>query len=308
MRIYKSIDELIGKTPLLEISRYGKSVEAKADILAKLECQNPAGSVKDRAALEMLNEAEKCGKLTKDTVIIEPTSGNTGIGLCAIAAARGYKSIIVMPSNMSRERIILMKAYGAEVVLTDASLGMSGAIAKAEELKNEYASAIILGQFVNPDNRTAHYKTTGPEIYADTDGKIDIFVAGVGTGGTISGTAKYLKERDPNIKVVAVEPADSPVLSGGKAGRHALQGIGAGFIPEILDTSSYDEVITITTEEAYGAARLLAKTEGILVGISSGAALFAAEKLAKKEENRGKKIVVILPDTGQRYLSTDLFE
>lgn len=308
MRIYKSIDELIGGTPLLEISRYGKSVGAKADILAKLECQNPAGSVKDRAALEMLNEAEKCGKLTKDTVIIEPTSGNTGIGLCAVAAARGYKSIIVMPSNMSRERIILMKAYGAEVVLTDASLGMSGAIAKAEELKNEYASAIILGQFVNPDNRTAHYKTTGPEIYADTDGKIDIFVAGVGTGGTISGTAKYLKERDPNIKVVAVEPADSPVLSGGKAGRHALQGIGAGFIPEILDTSSYDEVITVTTEEAYGAARLLAKTEGILVGISSGAALFAAEKLAKKEENRGKKIVVLLPDTGQRYLSTDLFE
>ncbi len=308
MNIYKSIDELIGRTPLLEISRYGAAVGAEARLLCKLEYPNPAGSSKDRVALEMINAAEIRGELTSGSVIIEPTSGNTGIGLAAIAAARGYKAIIIMPANMSRERILLMKAYGAEVILTEATLGMAGAISKAEELKSKTPHSIIMGQFDNPANPEAHYKTTGPEIYGDTDGCVDIFVAGVGTGGTLSGTAHYLRERKPEIRIVAVEPKDSAVLSGGNPGSHGLSGIGAGFIPKNLDTGCYNEVVTVTTEEAYNAARLLAKTEGILVGISSGAALFAAEKEAKKPENKGKTIVTLLPDSGSRYLSTDLFE
>ncbi len=308
MNIYRSIDELIGKTPLLEISRYARSEGAVGKLLAKLEYPNPAGSVKDRVALEMINAAEKDGRLSEGATVIEPTSGNTGIGIAAICATRGYKAIIVMPSNMSRERILLMKAYGAEVVLTDAALGMSGAITKAEELKKEIKNSFIPGQFTNTSNPDAHYKSTGPEIYEDTDGEVDILVAGVGTGGTISGTAAYLKEKKPSIKVVAVEPKDSPVLSEGRAGSHGLAGIGAGFVPEILDTGCYNEITAVTTEQAYHAARLLAKTEGILVGISSGAALFAAAEEAKKAENAGKTIVVILPDSGSRYLSTDLFE
>ena len=308
MKIYNSIEELVGHTPLLRLSGYGKAVNAEAEILAKLEYPNPAGSIKDRVALEMILDAEERGIIKKGATLIEPTSGNTGIGIAAIAAKRGYKAIIVMPSNMSRERILLMKAYGAEVVLTDAALGMAGSIAKAEELCDSIEGAYIPGQFDNPSNAMAHYKTTGVEIYEDTGAKIDIFVAGVGTGGTITGTARYLKERKPDIKVVAVEPKDSPLLSGGKAGPHGLAGIGANFIPKILDRSIYDEVATVTTEEAYAAARLIAKTEGILVGISSGAALHAATEEAKKPENKGKTIVVILPDSGSRYLSTDLFE
>ncbi len=306
MKIYNSIEELVGGTPLLALGRYGKDLPAK--IYAKLEYLNPAGSAKNRIAREMIAEAEKSGRLKKGGTIIEPTSGNTGIGLAAIAAAKGYRVIIAMPETMSRERQLLMKAYGAELVLTEGAKGMAGAIEKAEELAREIPGAIIAGQFENPANPAAHRKTTGPEIWEDTDGKVDIFVAGVGTGGTVSGTGAYLKEKNPEIKIVAVEPYDSPLLSEGKAGAHKLQGIGANFIPAALDTGIYDEIITVKTEEAYAAARLLAKTEGVLAGISSGAALHAAGVLASRPENEGKNIVVLLPDTGDRYLSTDLFE
>lgn len=306
MKIYNSIEELVGGTPLLALNRYGKDAQAK--IFAKLEYLNPAGSAKDRIAAEMIAQAEKSGRLAPGGTIIEPTSGNTGIGLAAIAAAKGYKVIIAMPETMSRERQLLMKAYGAELVLTDGKAGMSGSIAKAEELAAQIPGAIIAGQFENPANPAAHRKTTGPEIWADTDGNVDIFVAGVGTGGTISGTGAYLKEKNPAIKVVAVEPFDSPLLSKGVAGAHKIQGIGANFVPAALDTEIYDEIITVKTEEAYAAARALAKAEGILAGISSGAALHAASVLASRPENAGKNIVVLLPDTGDRYLSTDLFE
>ena len=306
-KIYESAEALIGNTPLLALNNIKERLGLCADILAKLEFFNPAGSTKDRAALYMITDAEKRGILKKDSVIIEPTSGNTGIGIAAICAIRGYKAVIVMPSSMSQERIKLMEAYGAEVVLTDGSLGMAGSIAEAERLKEKYPNSIIAGQFYNPANPKAHYETTGPELYRDSDGKLDFFVAGVGTGGTLSGAGKYLKEKIADIKVVAVEPSGSPVLSEGHSGSHGLQGIGAGFIPENLDTSVYDEVMTVTEEEAYEMARLLAKCEGVLVGISSGAALAAAVRLAKKEENFGKSIAVILPDTGMRYLSTDLF-
>lgn len=306
-KIYKSADMLIGNTPLLELCNIKKNLELKANILAKLEFLNPGGSVKDRVAKTMLDEYEKEGLLTSDTVIIEPTSGNTGIGLSLVAAARGYKVIIVMPDSMSMERRILMKAFGAELVLTEGSKGMAGAIEKAEELKSQYPKSIIAGQFTNPANPKAHLETTGPEIFEDTDGNVDIFVAGVGTGGTITGTGRYLKSKNNNIKVVAVEPDTSAVLSGKSAGSHKLQGIGAGFIPEVLDTDVYDEVIAVSAENAYEAARTLGKTEGVVVGISSGAALFAAIELAKREENKDKNIVVLLPDTGDRYLSTELF-
>lgn len=306
--IFTSADELIGKTPLLELCNIKKSLSLEGKILAKLEYLNPAGSVKDRVAKAMLDDAEKKGILKKDSVIIEPTSGNTGIGLAAVAAARGYRLIIVMPDTMSVERRQLMSAYGAELVLSEGAKGMSGAIAKAEELQKEIPNAFIAGQFVNPANPAAHKMTTGPEIWADTDGKVDIFVAGIGTGGTITGVGEYLKEKNPDIKVVAVEPKDSPVLSKGTAGPHKIQGIGAGFIPDILNTNIYDEIITVSTEEAFDAARMIGKKEGVLVGISSGAAFFAAIELAKKPENKGKNIVVLLPDTGDRYLSTDLFK
>ena len=306
MKIYNSIEELVGGTPLLALNNYGKEFGAK--IFAKLEYLNPAGSAKDRIAAEMIAEAEKSGRLAPGGTIIEPTSGNTGIGLAALAAVKGYKVIITMPETMSRERQLLMKAYGAELVLTDGAKGMAGSIEKAEELAREIPGAIIAGQFENPANPAAHRKTTGPEIWADTDGKVDIFVAGVGTGGTISGTGAYLKEKKPNVKIVAVEPYDSPLLSSGKAGAHKIQGIGANFVPKALDTGIYDEIITVKTEEAYAAARALAKKEGVLAGISSGAALYAASILASKPENAGKNIVVLLPDTGDRYLSTDLFE
>ena len=306
MKIYNSIEELVGGTPLLALNNYGKEFGAK--IFAKLEYLNPAGSAKDRIAAEMIAEAEKSGRLAPGGTIIEPTSGNTGIGLAALAAVKGYKVIITMPETMSRERQLLMKAYGAELVLTDGAKGMAGSIEKAEELAREIPGAIIAGQFENPANPAAHRKTTGPEIWADTDGKVDIFVAGVGTGGTISGTGAYLKEKKPNVKIVAVEPYDSPLLSSGKAGAHKIQGIGANFVPKALDTGIYDEIITVKTEEAYAAARELAKKEGVLAGISSGAALYAASILASKPENAGKNIVVLLPDTGDRYLSTDLFE
>ena len=306
MKIYNSIEELVGGTPLLALERYGKDLPAK--ILAKLEFLNPAGSAKDRIAKEMIAEAERSGRLAPGGTIIEPTSGNTGIGLAAIAAAKGYRVIIAMPETMSRERQMLMKAYGAELVLTEGAKGMAGAIEKANELEKQIPGAIIAGQFENPANPAAHRKTTGPEIWADTDGKVDIFVAGVGTGGTISGTGAYLKEQNPEIKIVAVEPHDSPLLSKGYAGAHKLQGIGANFVPGALDTSVYDEIIAVKTEEAYAAARALAKAEGVLVGISSGAALHAASVLAARPENAGKNIVVLLPDTGDRYLSTDLFE
>ena len=307
MNIYKSVDELIGKTPLLELSHIEKELGLKANIIAKLEYLNPAGSVKDRVAKAMLDEAEKSGKLNKNSVIIEPTSGNTGIGLAAVAAARGYRIIIVMPETMSMERRQLMKAYGAELVLTNGSKGMSGAIAKAEELAKEIPDSLIAGQFVNPANPEAHRQTTGPEIFEDTYGKVDIFVAGVGTGGTITGVGEYLKSKNPDIKIVAVEPKDSAVLSGQSAGAHPLQGIGAGFIPEVLNTSVYDEIITVSGEQAFSAGRLIGQKEGVLVGISSGAALYAAIELAKLPENEGKNIVVLLPDTGDRYLSTPLF-
>ncbi len=308
MKIYKTVAELIGRTPLLELSNTKKELSLDATVLAKLECFNPAGSVKDRVAFEMIEDAERKGILKKGSVIIEPTSGNTGIGLASVAAAKGYRLIITMPETMSVERRKLIAAYGAELVLTDGNKGMNGAIEKAEELAKEIPDSIVAGQFVNPANPEAHRKTTGPEIWEDTDGKVDIFVAGVGTGGTITGTGEYLKSKNSNIKIVAVEPADSPVLSGGKSGAHALQGIGAGFVPEVLNTEIYDEIITVTSEEAFEASRNLAKREGVLVGISSGAALHAATELAKREENAGKTIVVLLPDTGDRYLSTELFE
>lgn len=307
-KIYKSADQLIGGTPLLELSGIEKEYGFKARLLAKLEYFNPAGSVKDRVAKAMLDEAEKAGELKPGAVIIEPTSGNTGIGLAAVAAARGYKAVIVMPDTMSEERRRLVKAYGAELVLTDGKKGMTGAIEKAEELKAEIPGSIIAGQFVNPANPKAHFETTGPEIYEDTDGKVDIFVAGVGTGGTVTGVGRYLKSKNPEIKIVAVEPSDSAVLSGRSAGPHKLQGIGAGFVPEVLDVSVCDEIMTVTSEEAFAAGRVMGRREGVLVGISSGAALHAAKELAKREENEGKTIVVLLPDTGDRYLSTELFE
>ena len=304
-KIYTSADQLIGHTPLLELTHIEEGLGAK--ILAKLEYFNPAGSVKDRVAKAMLDDAEKSGKLKKDSVIIEPTSGNTGIGLASVAAARGYRIIIVMPETMSVERRQLMKAYGAELVLTEGAKGMKGAIAKAEELAKEIPGGFIPGQFVNPANPAAHKATTGPEIWEDTDGKVDIFVAGVGTGGTVSGVGEYLKSQNPNVKVVAVEPADSPVLSKGTAGSHKIQGIGAGFVPDTLNTKIYDEVIAVANEAAFEAGREIGKKEGVLVGISSGAALWAAKELAKRPENKGKTIVALLPDTGDRYLSTALF-
>ena len=306
--IYTSADQLIGRTPLLELTNMEKNAQLKAKVLSKLEYFNPAGSAKDRVALSMILDAEEKGLLRTGSTIIEPTSGNTGIGLACVAAARGYRTIIVMPDSMSAERQMLMGAYGAELVLTPGALGMSGAIAKAEELARQIPDSFIPDQFGNPANAKAHYETTGPEIWADTDGNVDIFVAGVGTGGTITGTGRFLKEKNPSIQIVAVEPADSPLLSGGKAGPHGLQGIGANFIPAVLDTSVYDQIVPVTTQQAFEAARTLGKTEGILVGISSGAALHAALELAKKEENQGKTIVVLLPDTGDRYLSTDLFK
>ena len=306
--ICRCVDELIGRTPLLELTNTEKQNKLFATVLAKLECMNPAGSAKDRVALSMINDAEARGVLKTGGTIIEPTSGNTGIGLACIAAARGYRAIIVMPDSMSPERIKLMKAYGADVILTPGELGMSGAIAKAEELSRELPGSFVAGQFENPANAQAHFDTTGPEIWADTEGNVDIFVAGIGTGGTITGTGRFLKEQNTAIKIVGVEPARSPVLSGGAAGKHGLQGIGAGFVPKVLDTCVYDEIVTVTEEQAYAAARNLGKTEGILVGISSGAALHAALELAKKPQNAGKTIVVLLPDTGDRYLSTDLFE
>lgn len=307
MKIYEKITDLIGRTPILRLNNFSAEHNLNTPILAKLEYFNPAGSVKDRVALAMLDDAEEKALLTPDSVIIEPTSGNTGIGLAAVAASRGYKVILTMPETMSVERRSLLKAYGAEIVLTEGSKGMSGAIEKAEELAKSTANSFIAGQFVNPANPEAHYKTTGPEIWEDTDGKIDIFVAGAGTGGTISGTGKFLKEKNPDIKIVAVEPFGSPVLSKGVAGPHKLQGIGAGFIPETLDTEIYDEVIAVKDEDAFEAGRMIAKKEGFLVGISSGAALYAACELAKREENKGKVIVALLPDTGDRYLSTEMF-
>ena len=305
--IYTSVDQLVGKTPLLELTNLERQFGLKARLLAKLEYLNPAGSAKDRVAKYILNDAEEKGILTKDSVIVEPTSGNTGIGLAAIAAARGYRVIIVMPDSMSAERRLLMTAYGAELVLTEGAKGMSGAIAKAEELAKEIPGAFLAGQFVNPANPRAHFETTGPEIWEDTDGAVDYFVAGVGTGGTITGTGSYLKSKKPQVQIVAVEPSDSPVLSLGKAGAHKLQGIGAGFIPEILDTTVYDEVIPVTSEDAFETGRLLGKREGVLVGISSGAALWAAIEVAKRPENEGKTVVVLLPDTGDRYLSTEMY-
>ena len=306
--ICRCVDELVGRTPLLELTNLEKTENLQAAVLAKLEYLNPAGSVKDRVAKAMIDDAESRGLLKKGSVIIEPTSGNTGIGLAAVAAARGYRAIIVMPDSMSRERIVLMQAYGAEVVLTPGAQGMSGSIAKAEELAAQIPGSFIPGQFDNPANAKAHFDTTGPEIWADTVGKVDIFVAGIGTGGTITGTGRFLKAQNPNVQVVGVEPAGSPVLSGGQAGKHGLQGIGAGFVPKVLDTAVYDRIITVTEEEAYTAARTLGRSEGVLVGISSGAALHAAMMLAKEPENEGKTIVVLLPDTGDRYLSTDLFQ
>ena len=305
--IYTSADQLIGKTPLLELTHIEKALGLKAKVLAKLEYFNPAGSVKDRVAKAMIDDAEEKGLLKPGSVIIEPTSGNTGIGLAAVAAARGYRIIIVMPDTMSVERRQLMKAYGAELVLTEGAKGMKGAIAKADELAAEIPDSFIPGQFVNPANPKAHFETTGPEIYADTDGKVDIFVAGVGTGGTITGVGEYLKSKKPEVKVVAVEPATSPVLSKGTAGAHKIQGIGAGFVPKVLDTGVYDEIIPVANEDAFAVGKQIGKAEGVLVGISSGAAAWAAIELAKRPENEGKTIVVLLPDTGDRYLSTPLF-
>ena len=306
-KIYTSADQLIGHTPLLELTHIEAAEGLEAKLLAKLEYFNPAGSVKDRIAKAMLDDAEAAGKLNKDTTIIEPTSGNTGIGLASVAAARGYKIIIVMPETMSVERRQLMKAYGAELVLTDGAKGMKGAIAKADELAKEIPNAFVPGQFVNPANPAAHKATTGPEIWEDTDGKVDIFVAGVGTGGTVTGVGDYLKSQNPNVKVVAVEPATSPVLSKGVAGAHKIQGIGAGFVPDVLDTRIYDEVIPVANEDAFTTGKLVGHKEGVLVGISSGAAVWAAIELAKRPENAGKTIVALLPDTGDRYLSTPLF-
>lgn len=308
MKIYKSADELIGKTPLMQLTHVEKKFGLKAKIFAKLEFLNPAGSVKERVAKNMIESAEKSGTLKAGATIIEPTSGNTGIGIAAVGTAKGYRVIIVMPDTMSVERRKLIKAYGAEIVLSDGKNGMKGAIEKADELAKSIAGGVVLGQFVNPANPEAHYKTTGPEIYDDTDGKVDFFVASVGTGGTISGTGKFLKEKINGVKVVAVEPAGSPVLSKGVAGAHKIQGIGAGFIPKTLDTTVYDEIIAVSDEDAFSFGRLIGKEEGILVGISSGAALFAAIEIAKRPENFGKNIVVLLPDSGDRYLSTSLFE
>lgn len=308
MKIYNNAAETIGNTPLVRFSSYAKQTGADANILAKLEYRNPAGSAKDRVGFEMLREAMESGKINEKSVIIEPTSGNTGIGIASVAAQMGLKVIITMPETMSIERRKLLAAYGAELVLTEGSKGMAGAIAKANELAAETENSFIPAQFDNPSNADAHYKTTGPEIWNDTEGKVDIFVAGVGTGGTITGTGRYLKEKNPDIKIIAVEPFDSPFLSQGKAGAHGIQGIGAGFIPSILDTEIYDEIITVTTEQAYKAARLTVKTEGVLIGISSGAALYAAAEVAKREENKGKNIVVLLPDGGERYLSAGVFD
>lgn len=307
-KIYKSLTDLIGNTPLLELSNYENENNLEAKILVKLEYFNPAGSVKDRIAKKILDDAEAKGLINKDTTIIEPTSGNTGIGLSAVAAARGYKIIITMPETMSVERRLLMAAYGAKLVLTDGAKGMKGAIAKANELHEQTPNSFIPGQFVNPANPQAHFETTGPEIWNDTDGKVDIFVAGVGTGGTLSGTGKFLKSKNPDVKVVAVEPATSPVLSEGKSGPHKIQGIGAGFVPDTLDTKIYDEIITVENDDAFAYSRAITKSDGILVGISSGAAVKAATDLARRPENKGKTIVAILPDTGERYLSTQLFK
>ncbi|MCB6201703.1 cysteine synthase A [Extibacter muris] len=307
-QIYKNVEEMIGRTPLLEVARIEEEKGLQAKVLVKLELFNPAGSVKDRAALSMLLDAEERGLIAPGSTIIEPTSGNTGIGLASVAASRGYRTVFTMPETMSIERRKLLKGYGAEIVLTEGAKGMPGAIAKADELAAEMENAIVLGQFVNEANPRAHRETTGPEIWEDTDGTVDIFVAGVGTGGTVTGTGAYLKEKNPDIKVVAVEPAASAVLSGGKPGPHGLQGIGAGFVPDILDTDIYDEIMTVENEEAYSASRLLAAKQGVLTGISSGAALHAAIKLAMRVENKGKTIVALLPDTGERYLSTPLFE
>ncbi len=306
-KIAKGIAELIGNTPLMEIMQIEKELELKARVLAKLEYLNPAGSVKDRAAKYIIEDAEEKGLLKEGAVIIEPTSGNTGIGLASLAAVRGYRLILTMPETMSVERRNILKAYGAEIVLTEGSRGMAGAIEKAEELSKEIPGSIIAGQFVNPANPKAHRETTGPEIWRDTEGKVDIFVAGVGTGGTVTGVGEYLKSQNPDVKVVAVEPEDSPVLSGGKAGPHKIQGIGAGFVPEVLNTAIYDKVVKVGSEQAFSAAKLLAKKEGVLVGISSGAALHAALEIAKQPENQGKNIVVLLPDSGDRYYSTPLF-
>ena len=306
-RIYTSVDQLIGHTPLLELTHIENEEGLKARILAKLEYFNPAGSVKDRVAKAMIDDAEAQGKLGPGSVIIEPTSGNTGIGLASVAAARGYRIIIVMPDSMSVERRTLMKAYGAELVLTEGAKGMKGAIAKAQELASEIPGSFIPGQFVNPANPKAHRTTTGPEIWEDTEGKVDVFVAGVGTGGTVTGVGQYLKERNPGVRVVAVEPKGSPVLSTGVSGPHKIQGIGAGFVPDVLDTGVYDEIVTVANEDAFAAGRRMGKSEGVLVGISSGAALWAAIELAKRPENEGKTIVALLPDTGDRYLSTALF-
>ena len=307
MKTYAKITDLIGHTPLLELTHIEQDADLQAKILAKLEYFNPAGSVKDRIAKAMIDDAEAAGKLKPGSVIIEPTSGNTGIGLASVAAARGYRIIIVMPETMSVERRQIMKAYGAELVLTDGAKGMKGAIAKADELAKEIPDSFVPGQFVNPANPEAHRRTTGPEIWRDTDGKVDIFVAGVGTGGTITGTGSYLKAQNPAVKVVAVEPATSPVLSKGTAGAHKIQGIGAGFVPDVLDTKVYDEIITVSNEDAFAVGKLVGHKEGVLVGISSGAAVWAAIELAKRPENKGKNIVVLLPDTGDRYLSTPLF-
>lgn len=307
MKIYNTIDSIIGGTPLLELSHIKENYNSFSKIYAKLEYFNPTGSVKDRIAKAMIDDAERTGKLKKGSVIIEPTSGNTGIGLCSVAAARGYKIYIVMPETMSVERRNIMKVYGAEIVLTDGSKGMKGAIEKANELAKEIEGSFIPSQFSNPANAKAHFETTGPEIWNDLEGNVDIFVSGVGTGGTITGAGEYLKSKNPNVKIVAVEPKDSPVLSEGKSGPHKIQGIGAGFIPDVLNTEVFDEIITVSNEDAFETGRLIAKNEGVLVGISSGAALYAAMEIAKKEENKGKNIVVVLPDSGDRYFSTPLF-
>lgn len=308
MKIYKSVSELIGRTPIIEVCNIEKELGVKANIFAKLEYFNPAGSAKDRVGMAMIEDAEERGLLKPGATIIEPTSGNTGIGLACVAASKGYKVVLTMPETMSVERRNLLKAYGAEIVLTDGSLGMSGSVAKAEELKAQIPGSIIAGQFENPANPAVHRKTTGPEIWEDTDGKVDIFVAGIGTGGTISGVGEYLKEKNPEVEVVAVEPKNSPLLSEGKAGPHGLQGIGANFVPKALNTEIYDEIITVSEEDAYKMGKMMAHKEGILVGISSGAALWAALELAKRKENENKNIVVLLPDTGERYLSTPMFE